>query len=312
MSSSNHATPPAKGAVTLLDVTTRDGLQDEPLIVSTAQKLRIVESLIAAGISDIEVTSFVHPKWVPQLADAEALVATLPHTIHFSALIINERGFERGRAAFAAAGFAPGSYDLVFVASASPRHNKSNNNRTIPETLEYFDGIAAQARGEGITLHAAIACSFASPWPDEKIDPGTVATMAERFAAGGCSTITLADTIGKASPDVVYATIGTVQSAVDVELSLHFHDLRGSALPNVEQGLKRGVRRFEGVLGGLGGCPFAPDAPGNLDLEKLARYVAGQGYTTGVNPDKLAEARIVLQEALDAAEPIAPREALTI
>jgi hydroxymethylglutaryl-CoA lyase len=294
--------------VTLLDVTTRDGLQDEPRIVSTADKLRIVEALIAAGISDIEVTSFVHPTWVPQLADAEALVAALPQTARYSALIMNERGFARARAAFDAAGFARGSYDLVFVASASPRHNKSNNNRTIPETLEYFDVIAAQARDAGISMHAAIACSFASPWPDETIERATVVEMTRRFSNGGCTLVTLADTIGKAAPDVVNATVAAVQSTVPVELSLHFHDLRGSALPNVAQGLARGVRRFEGVLSGIGGCPFAPDAPGNLDLEQLAQFVAAQGFASGVDAAKLAQARTTLQWALERAAPIAPRQ----
>jgi hydroxymethylglutaryl-CoA lyase len=298
--------------VTLLDVTTRDGLQDEPRVVATGQKLKIVEALIDAGISDIEVTSFVHPGWVPQLADAEALVALLPQTVRFSALIMNERGFGRAQTAFDAAGFARGSYDLVFVASASPRHNKSNNNRTIPETLEYFDTIAARARETGISMHAAIACSFASPWPDEKIERATVVEMAQHFATGGCSLVTLADTIGKASPDVVNATIAAVQNAVDVELSLHFHDLRGSALPNVAEGLARGVRRFEGVLGGIGGCPFAPDAPGNLDLEKLAHYVEEKGFASGVDLAKLAQARATLQGALDTAEPLALRPAVSI
>jgi hydroxymethylglutaryl-CoA lyase len=298
--------------VTLLDVSTRDGLQDEPRVVSTDQKLKIVEALIDAGISDIEVTSFVHPVWVPQLADAEALVAILPQTVRYSALIMNERGFGRAQAAFDAAGFARGSYDLVFVASASPRHNTSNNNRTISETLEYFDIIARLAREAGISMHAAIACSFASPWPDEKIERATVVQMAQRFAAGGCNLITLADTIGKASPETVNLTIGAVQSAVEVELSLHFHDLRGSALPNVAQGLARGVRRFEGVLGGIGGCPFAPDAPGNLDLEKLAYYIEQQGFSSGVDFAKLPRARAVLEAALAAAEPLAPRQPVSI
>lgn len=124
--------------------------------------------------------------------------------------------------------------------------------------------------------------------------------------------MTLADTIGKAAPEVVNATIAAVQGATGVELSLHFHDLRGSALPNVSEGLARGVRRFEGVLSGIGGCPFAPDAPGNLDLEKLAQYVARQGFATGVDLTKLAAARTALDRALEAATPIEPRQPVTI
>ncbi len=269
--------------VTLLDVTTRDGLQDEPRFVSTAEKVRIVEALAAAGITEIEVTSMVHPKWVPQLADADALIPLLPRSVRYSVLIMNDKGFDRALAAFEGGGFARGTYDLVFVASASPRHNKSNNNRSIPETLTYFETIAARAKAEGVTIRAAIACSFASPWADESIDPATVVDMAKRFEAGGCTMITLADTIGKASPEVVGSTIAAVQSAISVPLSLHFHDLRGSARANVETGLACGVRRFEGVLSGIGGCPFAPEAPGNLDLELLANLVTERGFATGTS-----------------------------
>lgn len=290
--------------VTLLDVTARDGLQDEPAFVATADKVRIVEALAAAGIGEVEVTSFVHPKWVPQLADAEALVAQLPHTVRSSALIMNDRGFDRALAAFDGAGFARGSYDLVFVASASPRHNRANNNRTIAETLDYFDTVAARARTEGITLRAAIACAFVSPWADERIDLATVLEMVRRFQAGGCTMITLADTIGKAQPAVVGATIAAVQERTQIPLSLHFHDLRGSAFPNVDAALDRGVRRFEGVLSGIGGCPFAPDAPGNLDLERLAQHVRERGFETGTDPERLAAARAVLQTALAQAQPI--------
>lgn len=189
--------------VTLLDVTTRDGLQDEPKFVSTAGKVRVVEALAAAGITEIEVTSFVHPKWVPQLADADALIGLLPRSVRYSVLIMNDKGFDRALAAFEGAGFARGSYDLVFVASASPRHNKSNNNRTIPETLAYFDTVAARAKAEAITIRAAIACSFASPWADEKIERDTVLEMAQRFERGGCHMISLADTIGRAAPEVI-------------------------------------------------------------------------------------------------------------
>lgn len=299
----------SESRVTLIDVTTRDGLQDEPKIVATNSKVRIVEALAAAGITEIEATSFVHPKWVPQLADADALVGLLPRTVRYSALILNDRGFDRALAAFDGAGYARGTYDLVFVASASPRHNVSNNNRTIPQTLAYFDGIAARARTEGVTLRAAVACAFASPWADEGIELDTVLTMVRRFEAGGSRTISLADTIGKATPEVVSHTIAAVRAGSNIELSLHLHDLRDSALRNVQAGLERGVRRFEGVLSGIGGCPFAPDAPGNLDLEALARYVESKNFATGTDPRGLAAARGVLADALAAAEPIAPAQA---
>ncbi|HEY4439214.1 MAG TPA: hydroxymethylglutaryl-CoA lyase [Candidatus Elarobacter sp.] len=290
--------------MTLIDVTTRDGLQDEPKFVATARKAEVVAALAASGIAEIEATSFVHPRWVPQLADAEALIPALPRGPRYSTLILNERGYERARAAFDAAGYARGSYDLVFVASASPRHNASNNNRTIPETLAYFETIAKRAREDAIALRGAVSCSFASPWADEEIDPNVVVEIATGFAAGDCTMVTLADTIGKAAPETVSATIASVQESTGVALSLHFHDLRGSALRNVEAGLERGVRIYEGVLGGIGGCPFAPEAPGNLDLESLARFVEAKGFTTGVNTEKLAAARGVLLAALAEAVPI--------
>jgi hydroxymethylglutaryl-CoA lyase len=290
--------------VTLLDVTTRDGLQDEPKFVSTAAKVRVVEALADAGIREIEVTSFVHPKWVPQLADADTLIGLLPSSVRYSVLIMNDKGFDRALTAFEGAGFARGSYDLVFVASASPRHNKSNNSRTIPETLAYFDTVAARAKAESITIRAAIACSFVSPWSDEKIERDTVLEMAQRFEQGGCHMISLADTIGKATPDAVRETTSAVQQRTRVPLSLHLHDLRGSALPNVQAGLDCGVRRFEGVLAGIGGCPFAPEAPGNLDLERLADYVTARGFATGTNAEQLARARGVLEAAFVDAEPL--------
>ncbi|HYZ16881.1 MAG TPA: hydroxymethylglutaryl-CoA lyase, partial [Candidatus Acidoferrum sp.] len=279
------------GHVTLVDVTTRDGLQDEPRFVDTAAKVRIVRALVAAGIDEIEVTSFVHPKWVPQLADADVLIGLLPRSPRYSVLIMNDRGFERAVNAFDAFGYPRGSYDLVFVASASPRHNASNNNRTIDETLSYFDAIAARAKAEGVTLRAAIACSFVSPWHDERVERDTVLRMVERFEAGGCRMISLADTIGKASPEIVSETVTAVQRRSSTALSLHLHDLRGSAFANVDAGLRCGIDRFEGVLSGIGGCPFAPDAPGNLDLERLAEFVAQRGFETGTDPKALAKAR---------------------
>ena len=290
--------------VTVLDVTARDGLQDQPAIVATAGKAALVAALVASGVTELEVTSFVHPAWVPQLADAEALVALLPRTARYSALIMNERGFARALAAFDGAGYARGSYDLVFVGSASPRHNRANNNRTIDETLALFETVAARAHAENVTIRGAAACSFASPWADEHIDVATVCDMARRFAEGGCTTVTLADTIGKAKPEVVSATIAAVRAVTGVELSLHFHDLRGSALANVHAGLASGVRRFEAVLSGIGGCPFAPEAPGNLDLETLHHALTSRGFETGLDTEKLAAGRAVLTHALDTATPI--------
>jgi len=291
--------------VTLLDVSARDGLQDEPRVVSTEEKIGVAGALIEAGVRDIEITSFVHPVWVPQLADADELVPRLPRGPSYSALVMNEKGYDRALAAFK--DHAPGTWALVFVSSASPRHNQSNNNRTIEQTLEIFDAVSARARRDDVELHGAIACSFVSPYPDETTDPEIVAAIARRYESGGCTLITLADTIGRASPFVVARRVEEISAVVRVPLSLHLHDSFGYALANVYAGLARGVRRFEGALAGLGGCPFAPDAPGNLDLERLNRFVSDCGFETHIDPAALARASDRIRAALRTAAPLPER-----
>ncbi len=291
--------------VTLVDVSARDGLQDERVLVDTAAKRTIAEALWAAGIPEIEATSFVHPRRVPQLADADELVPMLPRGPRYSALVLNVRGFERAVEAFGKARFAPGSYDLVFVSSASPRHAAANNNRTIDETLAIFDAIANAARAPGVSLRAAIACAFVSPWDDETIDPADVERMVRRFVEGGARRITLADTVGRADPRTVARRIAGVRAAdARVPLALHLHDSAGYALANVYAGLEADVRVFEGALGGLGGCPFAPGAPGNLDLQKLVAFVEDCGFETGVHREKLTRAVATIRAAVAAGTPL--------
>lgn len=289
-------------AVTLIDVTARDGFQDEPVFVSTEEKIAVVRAIAAAGVREIEATSFVHPKWVPQLADADALVPQLPKVAHFSTLVLNARGYERARDAFV--GFTAGSFDLVYVVSASRRHHKANNNRQIEESLDLFDAISAQAREAGITVCGAIACAFASPYPDEPIEAQNVRMIAERYTKMGVARITLADTVGRADPYTVARRVGEITQQTSVRLSLHLHDSFGFGLANAFAGLQAGVRRFEGALAGLGGCPFAPDAPGNLDLEKLRDFVEACGFSTGIDREKLALARQRVRAAVSGATPL--------
>jgi|GEM_PF-26574 len=297
---------PSKNRVTLVDVTARDGFQDEPSFVATADKLGVAEALHAAGVGHIEITSFVHPRWVPQLADADELVPRLAHGPRYSVLTMNARGLERAIAAFAAGGFRPGSWDAIFVTSASPRHAMANNNRTIDETLANFDEVAALAKRESIALRGGLACAFVSPWPDEeRIETGRVVEIVQRFVTGGVNGVTIADTVGFADPRTVAKTVAAVRDATGIALSLHLHDAHGYALANVYAGLEGGVRSFEGALAGLGGCPWAPGAPGNLDLEKLNRFLTDCGCDTGVDPDKLATARERVRAALARATPIA-------
>ncbi len=283
--------------VTLVDVTLRDGLQDEHKLVATAEKLRLARALAKTGLSRVEATSFVSPKWVPQLADAEDLVLGwkgLP--LRPAALMMNRRGFERARLAFERAGFAEGTYDLVFVVSASGQHNQSNNNRTTEQTMAIWDEIA-EVRG-GVSIHGAIACAFASPYAGEVIDRDEVVSIARRLVAGGASHFSVCDTVGQAKPEGVEATVGAVAAATGKMPTLHLHDLAGRAATNVVAGLEAGVRTFEGVLGGIGGCPFAPGAPGNADLLELHDQLTAAGYATGLDRAALVDAALVLREVL--------------
>ncbi len=289
--------------VSLVDVTLRDGLQEEHKLVATTEKLRLARALADAGVERVEATSFVSPKWVPQLADAEALVEGWPGIdMRPAALIMNVRGFERARAAFTRAGFAEGSYDLVFVVSASAQHNRSNNNRTTAETLALFDEVARQ-RG-GVSLHGAIACAFASPYEGEAIVESEVVSIAERLMKGGVAHFSVCDTVGTATPALVATRVGAVHAGTGHMPTLHLHDLAGRAVPNVLAGLEAGVTVFEGVLGGIGGCPFAPGAPGNFDLVKLHDLLTGAGCSTGLDRERLVAAAGVLHDVLAGAAPL--------
>ena len=291
--------------VELIDVSLRDGLQDEPCLVPLSEKLAILEALCDANVRSIEATSFVHPSWVPQLADAEEFVAALPPGPRYSALVLNRRGFSRATRAFSGAGFASGGYDLTFVVSASPRHAMANNNRTIEESLAIFEDIGEAARGEKVSLTATIACAFGSPWDDENIEPRDVAQLAQRLHAAGARRLTLADTVGLAEPERVSDVVSAVQRKnPDAELALHLHDRIGVAFQNVDAALDHGVRIFEGALAGLGGCPFVPDAPGNVDLAALDAYLSTKGITTGLDAPALKRVSGVIRAALAAAQPI--------
>ena len=296
--------------VELIDVSLRDGLQDEPCLVSLAEKVVILEALRDAHFGSIEVTSFVHPAWVPQLADAAAFVAALPPGPRYSALVLNRRGFDRAMKAFDVAAFARGSYDLTFVVSASPRHAMANNNRTIEESLVIFDDIAAAALAAEVSLTATIACAFGSPWDDEQIAPEDVAQITHRLHTAGARRLTLADTVGLAQPEHVSRVVSAVKRKnPETELALHLHDRIGVALQNIDAALNEGVRIFEGALGGLGGCPFVPDAPGNVDLAALDAFLTSKGITTGLDARALQRVSGVIRAALATAKPIAPAPA---
>jgi hydroxymethylglutaryl-CoA lyase len=286
--------------VTVYEVGPRDGLQNEPAILSTADKLRLLDALARAGLPCIEATSFVSPRWIPQLADAEAVAAALPGApgVTYVALVPNGRGLERLRAARAARTL-PGAPELrpaVFV-SASETHNRRNQNRGVEEALADIDRVVASARAEGLEVRGYVSTVWGCPF-EGAVDVGRTVEIVERLRSAGCYQISLGDTIGVGTPGQTRAILDRVLRNVPVEaVALHMHDTHGTALANVLAALDRGIHTFDASIGGLGGCPYAPGAAGNLATEDLVYMLQGMKIETGVDLDRLVEAGL-LAEAL--------------
>lgn len=282
--------PPKK--ISIVEVGPRDGLQNEPEVIDTSDKLRFIELLSDAGLRQIEVTSFVHPKRVPQLADADALSAGLPKRpdVRYSALVPNERGLERAlRAGF--------SRIAVFTA-ASETFNRKNINMGIDESLEIIQTVVTQARSAGASVRGYVSTCFVCPY-EGIIAPEPVHRVARALHHMGIDEISLGDTIGAGTPKQVEATVGTLLKELPAEkIALHFHDTYGLALVNVYQGLQLGVTTFDSSAGGLGGCPYAPGAAGNLATEDLVYFLDRLGIETGVSLDKLCAASSYISSVL--------------
>ena len=272
--------------VTVLDVTARDGLQNEPASVSTEDKLALIEKLVRAGIKNIQATSFVHPRWVPQMADAEALIAQLSQFpgVRFSALIPNLQGYERAVAA--------GLKDLEFVMSASEAFNKRNLNRSIAESADLLEEVSRKALQDGVTLRVGISTSFHCPFEGWISAPALLDVIRLvrqrtpwRFA--------ICDTDGMAFPRQVREAITRIGDELRIpptEVALHFHDTYGRGIANTLAGLDSGVREFDATAAGLGGCPYCPGASGNLATEDLVDFLDLMRYDTGIDLEKLLDA----------------------
>ncbi|TFH87796.1 hydroxymethylglutaryl-CoA lyase [Billgrantia azerbaijanica] len=270
--------------VHVTEVGPRDGLQNEPVVLATADKLALVHSLVEAGVREFELTSFVSPRAVPALADAAELVAAVRDVpgVHVSALVPNLRGAERALAA--------GVDAVVLFVSASESHNAKNVNRRIEASLAGFEAIARHLEGSGIELRGAIATSFGCPFEGE-VPVAAVGRIARRFADLGARYVSLGDTTGMATPPLVAERIRHLREAVpEIVPTLHFHNTRGIGLVNVMQGLRLGVDRYESAIGGLGGCPFAPGASGNIASEDLIYLLDEMEIATGIALDGLIEA----------------------
>lgn len=272
--------------IEITDVAPRDGLQNEQKFVTTENKLKLIEKLVTAGIRLIQATSFVNPARVPALADAEQVVEGLEQFPHctFSALIANQKGYERARCA--------GISQLHFIISASEEGNRHNVNRSQADSLAVFAEIAKQSQHEAISLEVGIARSFHCPFAGTT-SVRTVAEIAQAVRRLGDFPISLGDADGMAFPNQVAEAIKVLEGDVGIpahSIKLHFHDTYGFALANVLTGLKLGVRKFDAAVGGLGGCPFCPGSSGNLATEDLVTFLEGQGYSTGIEMEKLLDA----------------------
>ncbi|GHC12151.1 MAG: hydroxymethylglutaryl-CoA lyase [Rhodobacterales bacterium 65-51] len=262
----------------------RDGLQNEKRLIPAADKIRLVDMLSRAGFRRIEVTSFVSPKWVPQMADAADVLAGISRApgVSYAALTPNLKGYEAARAARAS--------EVAIFASASEGFSRANLNCTIAESLDRFAPVAEAARTDGIPLRGYVSvvtdCPFDGPTP-----PAQVAKVAAALRDMGCYEISLGDTIGHGTPDTIRAMLEAVLVELPAErLAGHYHDTQGRALENIEASLALGLRVFDAAVGGLGGCPYAPGAAGNVATEAVAARLETLGFDTGLDPVVLDEA----------------------
>jgi hydroxymethylglutaryl-CoA lyase len=271
--------------VDLCEVGPRDGLQNEKRFVATADKLRYIELLARAGFREIEATSFVSPKWVPQLADAEqvlpAAIAAHPTTL-FSVLVPNEKGLERA--------LACGARKVSVFTAASEGFARKNINATIAESIERFRPVVAGAHAAGATVRGYVSCVIACPY-DGPVAPEAVRETCARLVEIGVDELDLGDTIGVAHPDEVERMLRACAEVRPIDqIVLHLHETSGRAVACAERALALGVRRFDGSTGGIGGCPYAPGARGNIATEALVELCESRGYRTSLDRAALAEA----------------------
>lgn len=278
--------------VVLKEVGPRDGLQNEARMLSTDDKVELVNRLSEAGFQHIEVTSFVHPKWIPALADADDVLARIHRRpgVKYSALVPNERGLERALAA---------RVDAVNVfMSASESHNKKNINKSIDETYPVLKPVIDGAKAAGLPVRGYVSTVFGCPY-EGKVPVSQVVEVSERLLDLGVDELSLGDTIGVAVPSQVVEVLAALRDAVPLSaIALHFHDTRGTAMANILTGLMNGVTTFDAAIGGLGGCPYAPGASGNVATDDVLYLFDQMGIATGVHSEQVDETAEWLENAL--------------
>ncbi|PIW29062.1 MAG: hydroxymethylglutaryl-CoA lyase [Rhodobacterales bacterium CG15_BIG_FIL_POST_REV_8_21_14_020_59_13] len=269
--------------IEIVEVGPRDGLQNDPVLMPTDVKLEFIDRLIAAGVKRMEAASFVHPKLVPAMADSDTVMAQVPRGkgVRYIGLALNERGMRRA--------LESKCDEVNFVMVASEGFGKRNQNATPEETADLFDRIAVLAHDDGVPVSVTISVAFGDPF-DGEVPVERVAMLAGRAAAAGAVEIALGDTIGVANPWDVRARIEAVRAAApDARLRLHFHNTRNTAMANIFAAIEAGVDIIDASAGGIGGCPFAPKATGNVATEDVVYMLERGGYDTGLDLSKLIE-----------------------
>ncbi len=278
--------------VTIIEVGPRDGLQSEPTILETETKIELVKRALNCGIKSVEVASFVNPKKVPQMADAEKVLENLPRSAdsNYIGLVFNHRGFERARDA--------GVDEIGFVVVASETFNKKNQGTSIAESIDIWSDIAKQAQNSGMRASIMISAAFGCPFEGE-IDESTIAFIAERVLKAGPDQLALADSIGAGAPGQVKSLVKLVKSIdPDTPVRCHFHNTRNTGLANAFAAFESGAVALDSSIGGMGGCPFAPAATGNIPTEDLVYMLERSGVNTGISLPELIETSLWLQEQL--------------
>jgi hydroxymethylglutaryl-CoA lyase len=269
--------------VTIYEVGPRDGLQNEARLVPTGDKVALIDQLSRTGLPAIEITSFVSPKWIPQLADAAEVSrrVTRQRGVRYSALVPNKKGLETALGA--------GMREIAVFLSASETHNKRNVNKTIAETLAEFREVIEPAQTAGVKVRAYVSTVFGCPYEGD-VDPVRVRDLAVTLTGMGVYQISLGDTIGVANPWQVQRVLELVLADLPIEqAAVHFHDTQGTALANCTVALSLGITTIDSAIGGLGGCPYAPGAAGNLATEDVVAMLHGMGIETGIDLDRLID-----------------------
>ncbi len=278
--------------VNVIEVGPRDGLQNEKKIISTQDKIKFIENLSESGLSQIEITSFVNPKAIPQLSDAEDVIKglKLKSNLTYSALVPNMKGLERA--------IQTGIKRIAVFTAASETFTKKNINMAIKESLDTFKEVIKSALENKMTVRGYVSTCFVCPYEGE-IKKEKVLDITKSLIEMGLDEVSLGDTIGKAVPEQVYDTVSFILKSIPKEkIALHFHNTYSKALENVEVGLQLGITTYDSSAGGLGGCPYAPGASGNLATEDLVDFLNQKGIQTGIDINKIAEASLFMETVL--------------